>query len=77
MTRYQRFVCRFMRFAGVWGIVVSGLLAVTFLIGAFKHDDNWYSVALALFVMALSAGLRWLCGFIERELSDWNGPQRG
>jgi len=73
MTRYQRFVCRFMRFVGGWGLVLSGLLTVGLLIGVIKGTVSWYSIPVALLCMALSAGTRWLASFIERELSDWAG----
>lgn len=74
MGRDQRFVCRFMRFAGMWVLVVSGLLLVGLLIGATKGAIPWFAILFALMVVALGAGLRWLAVFIERELLDWNGP---
>jgi hypothetical protein len=63
-----------MRFAGMWSIVVSGLLAIGFLAGAIKGTVPWYAVPFALLLMASGAGIRWLANFIERELSDWGGP---
>jgi hypothetical protein len=64
-----------MRFAGVCGIVVAGLLAVLFTIGCLlgRGDTSWLDVALCLLMMGVAAGWRWLGGFIEREMSMYYG----
>jgi hypothetical protein len=74
ITRYQRYVCRQMQFAGAWIMTIAGLFSIgiaAHLLGLIAIPNTpWYSLPFALLVAAGGFGTRWLGRFMEKELSS-------